>query len=173
MNEKQPFKKMDAWDIVEERLNEFSKKVTEMENKILEIDEKVKKSFLNFQSYVNQLNDLIYTDIVIQSEIQRLITWNDGNMSYFDFFMRKILEKYETLQKMKKLGFQPETLIISDQMSLLINMSKNWNLPFEHVGSYLIQKLGKDVAKEIVDKSCLMKYYGMSSVPIWESLTGE
>jgi len=55
----------------------------------------------------------------------------------------------------------------------MLKLSRKWNLPFEEIGSCLVDKLGKEAAKKLVEKENIAQYYGKDAIPTWKSLLEE
>lgn len=65
------------------------------------------------------------------------------------------------------------TLPFYSQIGVMLKLSRKWNLPFEEIGSCLVDKLGKEAAKKLVEKENIAQYYGKDAIPTWKSLLEE
>ena len=160
--------------MVEERLEEFDKRLFKIEEKMSDVGGKTRKSFEKYTEYIRALSEVIYADFTIITYVVYLFQEDSGNTSRFDFIINLMRAKREPLNKIGKLGLTP-TFAIPDNNILdnLVKIAARWKLPFEKFGSYIITKLGKEQARKLVPKESLMENYGKEIIPIWEALLKE
>jgi len=173
MKRKKPSKKLDPYKGVEEKLEGFSERISKIEDKVSEIEERTGKSFQDYLKYIELISQNIYFDILIQDELSRLDRLASGNILLFHDVINNIQKKNKIRNQIRALRMGVVTLPFYSQIGALLEISKKWNLPFEEIGSYLIDKLGKEEAKELVGKENIMQYYGKDATSIWESLLKE
>lgn len=59
----------------------------------------------------------------------------------------------------------------SSLVGAVISIANDWEIPFEELAPYLIQKLGKERAKRLVNTSDLLAFYGRDCLSTWNELT--
>ena len=163
-------KRLTPLELVDQKLEELSGRISKLEERVSEIENKTKRSFENYQKYFESLGEVIYCDFIILSENFRLMSLSHAPISRCDKFVSYIQRKERALRQITQMGMKPVVADSSSEIDSLVELSKRWNLSFEQIASYLLDKLGKDLAKEIVGKKSLMKYYGKEVIPIWEKL---
>jgi len=163
-------KSLDLYKMVEERLEEFEKRVSKIEEKMSEIEDKTIKSFDKYSKYIKLMSESIYQDILISNWTERISALPSGNVSFFDNAIGNIQKKIQLLEQISQLKMEPTTFRPSSQVTILIEIARRWHVPFEDLASYLIQKLGENKARDLVEKQILLQYYGKEIIPIWESL---
>ena len=161
---------VDIYKLIEGKLEKLSEKLTTIEQKVTDVERKTKKSFQNYQEYLTILSNMITTDLVVISRILSLGRLAYGKMPAFNTTIKDLLAKEKNNKKLSELGFGLSHTISNSQMSLIIQIAKQWGTPFEDLASYLIKKLGKEWVCKIVDKTYILEYYGKEAIPIWESL---
>ena len=149
---------------------ELSEKLVSIEHKVTDVERKTKKSFQNYQEYITILRSMITTDLVVMSRILSLARLAYGKMPAFNAAIKDLLAKEKNKKKLSELGFGFSHTISNRQMSLIVQIAKQWGTPFEDLASYLIKKLGKECVRKIVDKNHIMEHYGKEVLPTWESL---
>lgn len=155
---------------VEERLDEFSERISKVEDKVSEIEEATKRSFQDYLKYIELVSQNIYFDTLIGNQLNRLEELTTGEASLFDSVVDKIQKKSRIHTQIDSLQLPVVTLPLNSQIETVIRISKKWNIPFEEAGSYLIDKLGKEEAERLVGKENITQHYGKKATPIWESL---
>ncbi|MGD8565681.1 MAG: hypothetical protein PVF96_04955 [Candidatus Bathyarchaeota archaeon] len=171
--ERKPKETVDIYKIVEGKFEKLSEKLVTIEQKVKDVERKTKKSFQNYQEYLTILSSMITTDLVVISRILSLGHLAYGKMPAFNATIKDLLAKEKKNKKLSELGFGLSHTIINRQMSLIIQIAKQWGTPFEDLASYLIKKLGKEWARKIVDKTSILEHYGKEAMPIWKSLLKE
>ena len=157
-------KKKPTWvEILEKRIAELTEKVSEL-------DRKFDEDFENLREYLGLMDRIIYNDMISMDIIGHLFSYRSGNTTQFDRLIDELKEKEQHLEKSRSLGFPSVNIVSTAFIDKLLTISRTWEIPFEDVGSYLIKKLGKNLAKKLVKKETVMKNYGKDVVPIWESL---
>jgi len=170
MKRKKPSKKTELHKRVEEKLEELSTRISRIENNLSEIEEKTRTSFQDYLRYIELIAKNIYFDILIEDELNRLSKLPSGDTSLFHKVISNIQKKDEIRSQIIALRMGVVTLPFNFQIRVLLDLSKKWNLPFEEIGSCLIEKLGKEEAKRLVGNDDIIQYYGEDMVSIWESL---
>ena len=157
-------------ELVEKKLEEFSERLSNIEQKVAEVERKAKRSFGNYQKYVRLLNDVMVGDLLVMSRISFLAHAPFRKMRAFDDTIDELLAKEKHKKKLAKLGFEFSYVVSNRQIALMISIAEHWGTPFEELASYLIMKLGKKDASKLVDKTDIIENYGKEVLPIWESL---
>lgn len=170
MKRKKPSKKTDLYNRVEKKLEDLSTRIYRIENKLSEIEEKTRTSFQDYLRYIELVAKNIYFDILIENELNRLSKLPSGNTSLFHKVINNIQKKDRIRSQIIALRMGVVTLPFNFQIRVLLDLSKKWSLPFEEIGSCLIEKLGKEEAKRLVGNDDIIQYYGEDMVSIWESL---
>ena len=119
------------------------------------------------------IRDIGCFDILVEDELNRLSKLPSGNISLFHKVINNIQKKDKIRSQIIALQMGVVTLPFNFQIRVLLDLSKKWNLPFEEIGSCLIDKLGKGEAKKLVGKDNIIQYYGEDMIAIWESLLEE
>lgn len=167
-------RKLDPYKMAEEKLEEFSKRISKIERSVSEIKKKTRKSFQEYSIYLEHLGKTIYYDTLILFKINELRGYStDGIPQLFNTVVERIKQKNESIKEIENLGMKIPHLDTSFYISDLVELSKKWNLPFEDIASYLIAQLGKQQAREVVEKEVIMQLYGKDVIPIWEMLLKE
>ena len=170
MKRKKPGKKPSAYKKVEGKLEELSERVFRIEGKLSEIEETTRQSFEDYLKYIELIAKNIYFDILIEDELNRLSRLPSGDVSLFHRVINNIQKKGKIRNQITALRMGVVTLPFDFQIRVLLDLSKKWNLPFEETGTYLIDKLGKEEAKQLVGKDNIIQHYGKDAISIWESL---
>lgn len=161
--------KLELSRIVEEKLDEFSERVSKVEEKVSEIEEATKKSFQDYLKYIELVSQNIYFDMSIGNQLSQLEDLTTGEVSLFDNVVDKILKKSRTHNQIDSLQLPVVTLPLHYQIETVIRLSKKWNIPFKKVSSYLVDKLGKEEAEKLVGKENITKHYGKEAFSTWKS----
>ena len=166
-------KRLDPYEMVQERLEEFEKKVAKIEEKMSEIEDKTRKSYDKYTEYIKSLSVVVSSDIVIMDWCADLNRRASGDTSLFDVAIERIKEKRRAMKRIEELGLTAYTITVQCQTREIIRIARNWAMPFENIASYLIRALGKEEVRKLVQKEVLMAFYGKEIIPIWESLLKE
>ncbi len=159
--------------MVEEKLDELSKRVSEIEVKVSEIEEATKRSFKDYLKYIELVSQNIYLDDQIGNRLNQLEELAAGDVSLFGSVFDKIQKKSRIHGQIDSLQLPVVTVPLRSQIEIVLSLSKRWEIPFEEVGSCLVDKLGREEAERLVEKEDIMQYYGEEAAHVWESLLKE
>lgn len=159
---------------------EFVKILTPIFVSILVIYVATRRMQASFQEKIEKLSYSIY-------ERQRLI--NEFNTTHSQVLMFSLtaslkkkakLEDFEILfsavKKLDELWSNPDAEPLfgvppTSFLGIAIDVAKGWDIPFEKFASFLVEKFGKERAKELVDSSDILRTFGKDCLQIWNELT--
>lgn len=173
MKRKKPKKKHDVYELVQDRLEKFSERISEIEGRVSEIEETTRRSFQDYLKYIELVSQNIYGDILIENELYRLEELPSGDISLFINVINRIQKKMKIHNQIRALRLGVVTLPFHSQIGVMLKLSTKWKLPFKEIGSYLVDKLGKEAAKKLVEEENLAQYYGKDAIQTWKSLLKE
>ena len=134
----------------------FEKRIEDLETKLNRIEEHVKI-----------LNQVIVDQMTINFQLSVLTTFSSVKLEDFDLIMELIKHSIRTQQKLNKPLYQIKA---EDYVDSLITLAKKSKIPFQTLVPYLIQKLGKELAKTIVKEESILQHYGNEGLAIWKLL---
>lgn len=146
--------------------------IEELRDRVFLLEEKLNDT-IKFMMIWNEIRRL---DISALDIIARLRTYDKGSISNFDTLIEDLKERVEIEdvdEYVKKLEINTEYIIRlrpSYITQYILFLAKFWEISFEIIASYLIRKLGKELASKLVLKGNIAEIYGGEALKIWESL---
>jgi len=153
-------------DIIEKRVQELSERVAE-------IDKKFENTVRRLQEYIVSLGLVVSDDALLLADINWFWNQHQGTTEYFDHTIETVKRKESELEKIFAMKLECPCLDSKATLGNVIEIARRWQIPFEQIASYLIEKLGKKLARELVKREDIMKNYGKEVLPIWKSLLEE
>jgi len=134
----------------------FEKRLEDLEGEINDLEQ-----------HVELLSTVIFQTILIAVEFSMISQSRPLKLEYFDSFIRTLKKTVNTLEKFKKPAppLDPKAVI-----DIVINLAKSNEIPFQKLMPYLIEKLGKSLARRIVKKETILRHYGEAAFTTWEML---
>jgi len=88
-------------------------------------------------------------------------------LKHFDRLLERIKDLEEVIGQSKKpiQTIPPDSLI-----SIVIHIAKLRDIRFQNLAPYLVEKLGKRLARRLVEKEAILQHYGEDAFTIWELL---
>lgn len=154
-------------------LDEVEKRLQEIEERMSEMEEKTKKSFAKIQEYIAVSDTINRSCLIAVSQIVLLSTKTKGEASDFDVIIEKISEIQDDIKRVKVMSLNAPPIDTTALVDMILTLSKDWNISFEVIAPYLIEKLGKECAKDNVKKASIMQSYGSQAMNNWEKLFKE
>jgi len=150
----------------------FDDRINRLERTLTKRIKKIEKVVRKLESYVDLAWKISAHDSTIISYINHLSIYSEGKVQNFD----QVIEHLKTRLKYEKdlpKGYEAYALRIEFITHSIIFRAKEWGIPFNILASYLINKLGKRLAKLSVKKENLLKNYGKDAVSTWKSILEE
>lgn len=89
------------------------------------------------------------------------------DLSHFDHYFKRIKKRIKELEGLETGMY---TVNPTDLLDGIIGLVKYSGIPFERLAPYLVEKLGKNLAKNFVKKETMLKDFGKEGLEIWEAL---
>lgn len=146
-------KKKEWIELIDEKLNELELRI-----------EKIEK-------YTRQVNTFMASDMIILASIAadyaQLALQRKMDINYFDHYFERIKTRVKELEEA-----EAEIYIIPhDRLTkTIVVLMKQCEIPFERLAPYLIERLGKKLARKLIKKETMLEYYGKEGLKIWETL---
>jgi len=123
------------------------------------------------------INTALLDDMEMLGSIAELSQYTSGEVKFFDLLIKRIKEIEKVVKKLDDLydlkGYRYISYEPTWMVDRIIVLSKRWKITFESISSYLIKKLGKNLAKKLIKKETILEHYGSNALSIWESLLKE
>jgi len=151
----------------------MEKRIQELSERVAEMDKKFENTVRRLQEYIISLGLIVSNDALVLADINWLWNQHQGITEYFDHTIETIKRKESELEKIFATKLTCPCLDSKTMLGNVIEIARRWQIPFELIASYLIEKLGKKLARELVKREDIMRNYGKEVLPIWKSLLEE
>jgi hypothetical protein len=154
-------------------LDEVEKRLQKIEERMSEMEEKTKTSFAKIQEYIVAADAINRNLLTTMVQVVLASTKSEGKVSDFDPIIGNIPQMENNIKKVKAMSLDAPTISVASLVSMILVLSRQWNIPFEVIAPYLIQKLGKESARRNMQKEYIMQFYGSEALNDWEKLFKE
>jgi hypothetical protein len=138
------------------------------------ISRRLEKENLELREYFSALNSILVYDMKISTYITHLVSDpHERRLDVFDYVIRQMKSKEE---KLKEIASQTQkypsllTLPTEGSVGAIVEISSEWDIPFQELAHYLCWKLGKDEARRLVPTDKILQCYGKDEVSMWNSI---
>jgi DNA-binding ferritin-like protein (Dps family) len=150
----------------------LEKRIEELEDRLTSLEEQNKQNMRSVQDFLKKMSKITSLDSTILSEIIFLESYysrvEDLDRVVDPMIQKERLKSLE--QDIKPEGFSFFTLKSDWVIASIFAIAVTHNTRFEDVAAYLIDKLGKKKAKELVKKEDILRYYDKDCLQTWEYL---